>query len=632
MLRGVLPALYATMIITLTIFSFSFHDSLPLWLSVYVPLLMLSFMFMRMTYWYKSYRRGPEPKLRVIRNDLASVSWVTPIMTLSYSMLAVLPPSNVDQFQLTVAIMVVWSVSLIASFSLSTLPVSSVMIVLCATIPISINFEIYNDASVAPMTTVFITLSLLVTYTNNVTYRTFVETIVSQWRLTRKNVSIKKEREVARLIAFTDILTGLPNRRSFHDALEDKIRLYAAKKVMPFAVAIIDLDGFKPVNDVHGHATGDAVLVEVGKRLKETLGNGGFVARLGGDEFAIIADNITTESEAIFLGDKLCESLRPGYAIESVNAHLSGSCGFCLIRNKKAKPSCILERADLALYKSKSENRGGTVVFSKEMADKVLQHSKIEQALRVAINQNAIDVHFQPIVDLESKKIIGMEALARWDHPQLGSVSPARFIPIAEQSGLISELTENLFRKAIVAAKTWPGDIFLSFNLSAAHLTRLSVGMNILSIMLRQEFSPHRLEIEVTETAIMRDLERAHSTISNLKLAGIKISLDDFGTGYSSMSQVKDLPFDKIKIDKSFIDGVCNSKRTRKLILSIVDMCKNLDISCLAEGIENEEQRQVLVEMGCAMGQGYLFGKSMTDVETIRLFGNRAEPLQKMSA
>ncbi len=350
------------------------------------------------------------------------------------------------------------------------------------------------------------------------------------------------------------------------------------------------------------------------------IGGNGTVARLGGDEFAVIIHDVQTTNKAIYHGKLLCDSLLPEFSVGSVSAHLSGSCGFYIVNKTDINPSSMLERADLALYKAKSGARGSTEIFSGEMAALVLQHSQTEQALRKAINEDSIEVHFQPIVDLTSQKIIGMEALARWHHPELGSVPPARFIPIAEQTGLIAELTENLFKRALLTAKSWPNNIYLSFNLSADHLTRPTVGMNLLAMMLHHKFPPNRLEIEVTETAIMKDMSSARDMLTNLKQAGIKIALDDFGAGYSSIGQVRDLPFDKIKIDKSFMDGMCESKRTRNLVLSVIDMCRNLHIDCIAEGIEYEEQRQMLVDLGCRMGQGYLFARPMSADDSTKIF------------
>ena len=632
MLQRVMPTLYLTMIATLSIFLTAFDNSAPEWFNIYVSAPVLIFMIARGLYWYNSYLKGPELNTRRVQRDLRSVSIIAPLLALCYSSITIasLPTYNPDES--TIIVVVVWCVALVTSFSISTLPITSIMVVLFATLPISLKFAILGNVGLAPLMAVFITLSLLVIYTNNVTYRTFVQTIVGQWKLEKKNAIISKEREFATRIAYTDTLTGLPNRRSFYDKLDAKIQQFELGNSKPFTVAIIDLDGFKPINDVHGHSVGDSVLIEVGERLKNAMCDCGTVARLGGDEFSILANDIDCEEDVILLGNHLVDALRPVFIVQQVNAHLSGSCGFCIVDQKGARSSSVLERADLALYKAKSENRGGTEIFSSEMEETVRRSSKIEQALRIAIADNSIEMHFQPIVDLKTTDIIGMEALARWEHPELGSISPDWFIPVAEHSGLIAELTENLFRKAIRTAREWPEDCFLSFNLSADHLTRPSVGMNILSILLQENLSPSRLEIEVTETAIMRDLQKARATIENLRNAHIKISLDDFGTGYSSINQIKELPFDKIKIDKSFIDGICESQRTRSLVLSVIGMCKNLGICCLAEGIESDEQRKILKDMGCNMGQGYLFGRPMSGKDSIELFNNLTQDEQRLRA
>ncbi len=632
MLQRVLPALYAALIVTLIIFTVTFRDTLPVWIDVYVPVIFLLFMLPRMTYWFISFRKGREPNLQKIQRDLKSVTWLSPIMTLCYSATAFLPTALEVSPHLNTAILIFWCVALISSYVLNTLPATSILVVLSATVPISISFVIRGNTDLAPLVMAFIALSLLAIYVNRVTYQTFMETIISRWKLTQKNRLVDKEREIATHIAYTDPLTGMPNRRSFNESLEEKIRQVNHGKISIFGVAIIDLDGFKPINDVHGHATGDAVLIEVGNRLKAAIGNNGLIARLGGDEFAVLAPNVKSASSAIALGNLLVESLRPVYEIGKVSAHLSGSCGFCLTAGKNTNASSLLEHADLALYKAKSEKRGRTEVFSSDMEKAAMQHSQIEQALREAISEDSIDVHFQPIVDLESQKIIGMETLARWNHPLLGAISPAQFIPIAEHSGYISELTENLFRKAVDTASCWPDTVFLSFNLSAGNLSRSSTVLNILNIMMQKHFAPTRLELEVTETAIMLNLQKARSTIDSLKLSGIRVSLDDFGAGYSSMGQIRDLPFDKIKIDKSFIDGICDSHRTRNLTLSIIGMCENLDMSCVAEGIETQEQREALVEMGCRAGQGYLFGRPMSGKDSIELFNKPTQDEKRLRA
>lgn len=632
MLQRVLPALYAALIVTLITFTVTFRETLSIWIDVYLPAAFLLFMIPRMNYWFISFKKGREPSLKKIQRDLKTVACLSPIMTFSYSAISFLPVVYEKSHYIDVAVLIVWCAALITSFVLSTLPTASLLVVLSTTIPISISFVIQGNNILGPLVTAILALSLLIIFINRVAYQTFMETIVSRWKLTQKNRIVDKEREIATHIAYTDPLTGLPNRRSFNESLDEKLRRVNLGKTSVFGVAIIDLDGFKPINDVHGHAMGDAVLIEVGKRLKAAIGDNGLVARLGGDEFAVLAPKVKSTNSAISFGNSLVDSLRPVYEIGQVSAHLSASCGFCLTAGKNTNASSLLEHADLALYKAKSEARGQTEVFSGVMEKDAMQHSQIKQALREAILEDTIQVHFQPIVDLKSQKIIGMEALARWNHPILGVISPDQFIPIAEHSGYISELTDKLFRKAVDIATCWPDTIFLSFNLSAGNLSRSSTALNILNIMLKKRFAPARLELEVTETAIMLNLNEARSTIENLKLSGIKVSLDDFGTGYSSMGQIRDLPFDKIKIDKSFTSGICDSQRTRNLTLSIVGMCENLDMSCIAEGIETPEQCEALVKMGCRAGQGYLFGRPMSGIDSIELFNNQTQDDKRLHA
>ncbi len=617
LLVQILPLLYVVFSICLGVFSSIFWNELSTIFSIYIPAVLFCFFFIRLLYWVRYLFSDDYIPLSIIQKDIKSVIIIGPLLSLGYTGFIVSYLEYAQTNAMMMVVIVIWTLALISSFCLNSLPLVSMTAIAGVSIPVSLAFIQLGDPVMIRLSAILVIISMLVFNVNRTIYRTFLGNVIARWKLVRKNEIAERAREAATRIAFSDQLTGLPNRRSFNIELEQRITALAGKRIRPFGVAILDLDGFKPVNDIHGHAVGDAVLVKVGKRLAEALGESGFMARLGGDEFAIIADEIDLPDDAFNLGEKLCDSLRGAFTIESVVAHISSSCGFYLVTEGSANPGCVIERADLALYKAKSDNRGGTVIFSTEMAEFALHRSKTEQALRKAILDNTIEMYFQPIVDLADGSIAGMEALARWQDSELGFVSPARFIPIAEQSGLIAELTENLFQKAIAAAKLWPDHVYLSFNLSADHLTRPSVGLKILSTMLSNRFDPGRLEIEVTETAIMRDVQRARTTITNLKQAGVSIALDDFGAGYSSMGQIRDLPFNKIKIDKSFIDGVCTSNRTRNLISSIIYMCARLSINCVAEGIENQEQHALLLELGCKLGQGYLFARPMSDQDTL---------------
>jgi predicted signal transduction protein with EAL and GGDEF domain len=269
----------------------------------------------------------------------------------------------------------------------------------------------------------------------------------------------------------------------------------------------------------------------------------------------------------------------------------------------------LIDRADMALYRVKAKERSGIAVFDMNDESIALERAMIEQALRKAVVEAALDLHFQPIINLATGQINGFEALARWHDTRLGHISPAVFIPIAEQIGIIEQLTDSLLRKAATVAAGWPSRLTLSFNLSADELSRPSAGLKIVSIISECGLPPKRFEAEVTETAIMKNLENARRTIEALKAAGASVALDDFGTGYSSLSQIRDLPLDKIKIDKSFVDRICADPRIASLVRSIVDMCERLELRCVAEGIERQDQLDELKLCGCYAGQGYLFSR-----------------------
>ena len=411
-------------------------------------------------------------------------------------------------------------------------------------------------------------------------------------------------------MAYTDELTGLPNRRRF----EQRLQALAARRRetgKPFGVALIDLDGFKPINDVYGHAAGDEILRQVALRLHGGADSFGTVARFGGDEFAILAPELASEDEAGQLATVLSEIVSAPYDLEGRRVRLSGSFGLALYPDCGSDGGQLLERAETALYRAKKQGRGHIAVFTKAIEDSLNQEAQVEQALRQAIADNVIQPFFQPIVDLKDGRVLGFEALARWHDRELGQVSPGKFIPIAEERGMIGELTDRLLYRAAREATSWPGDTFLSFNLSTAQLADPGTGLKVLSILSRAGLDPRRLEIEVTETAVMSDPDMAREIISGLRAAGVRVALDDFGTGHSSLGYLRQLTLDKVKIDRCFIMGVGHERESEHIVRAILEMCTGLHLKVVAEGIEESQQADVLRRFGCAAGQGYLFGRPM---------------------
>lgn len=417
----------------------------------------------------------------------------------------------------------------------------------------------------------------------------------------------------ARNLARHDPLTGLPNRRFFAEKLDEC--LHNASETQRVAILMLDLDGFKLVNDTHGHAVGDRALREFSDRVSVILRSDEVLARIGGDEFAIIMPKIDSLDEPTNLARRIAATVAEPFMIDNAAAEFGVGVGIAIAPNDGTNPDELLKRADRALYRAKSAGRSSVRFFEPEMDAHVERRIKIERELRKAIASNSVVSHYQPLVSLDGNSIIGFEALARWDSDELGSVSPGVFIPIAEETGLINVLGDQLLRRACLDANTWPANFVLAFNISAVQLRDPTLGLRILSILGQTRLNPHRLEIEITETALVDNEGAAQTVIDDLRLAGVRIALDDFGTGYATLTQLLSFHLDKIKIDRSFVSRLGEGKDGLVIVRAILGLAKGFGLTTTAEGIEDAKQLARLKEIGCAEGQGYLFGKAVPAAE-----------------
>ncbi|XUY27274.1 putative bifunctional diguanylate cyclase/phosphodiesterase [Agrobacterium sp. rho-8.1] len=418
-------------------------------------------------------------------------------------------------------------------------------------------------------------------------------------------------------MAYSDPLTGLGNRYR----LRDRVRMLAAERSSdpaPFTIGVANIDGFKPINDLFGVAAGDEILCQVAHRLKACVPDGAIVTRHEGDEFAFVLPLVFERVGAERVGQMIKDVLSAPYDLGDRNVRLSSSFGFAVYPFAGEDFEDLLKSAETALYRSKRRGRGQITVYSREIAQEMKRATQLEQALRNAIITDSVDVHFQPIVRLSDGIAVGFEALARWNDPDLGFVSPATFVPLAEERGFIDALSETLLRKAAEAALSWPRELFLSFNLSSAQLMDPGTAENILAILRRVGLDPRRLELEITETAVMTSAETAQRIISDLKQEGVRISLDDFGTGQSSLGRLRDFSFDKVKIDRAFVSRISTDRPSEHIIKAIVAMCDGLDLEVVAEGIEDRSEAEKLRSLGCAMGQGYFYGRPVDAAATHR--------------
>ena len=441
-------------------------------------------------------------------------------------------------------------------------------------------------------------------------YRNFSSLVSSKRELLLSHAVTQKLSDENFRLANIDSLTDLPNRRSFFSSL-DALAEQVTGESANFHMGLIDLDGFKQVNDIYGHSGGDLVLKEVGARLMALADPAIFFARLGGDEFGIIVQQRLSETELDRLGQTICERLSRPYVVGENTAELSGTIGWAALAPGRVSMAEIFERADAALYVGKESRRGTAVVFSTEHEHRAWRASLVTRELKAADLDAELHLEFQPIYDVARRCVVGFEALGRWRSPKLGQVGPEEFIRIAERTDLIRVVTEVLLRKALAEAANWPPHIYLSFNLSALDISSVPRARRLLEIVQESPTDTERVHFEITETAVTRDFRQAYASLSLIKQIGCHVSLDDFGTGYSSLSYVHRLPFDTIKIDRSFVAEVDTDVASGKIIKSVIDLCRNLGLACVVEGVETESQREILASLGGCVMQGYLFGKPM---------------------
>jgi len=418
-------------------------------------------------------------------------------------------------------------------------------------------------------------------------------------------------------LARFDSITGLPNRVSFTDRI-DACLAELARKNEPFALHCIDLDGFKEINDTFGHAIGDAFLHEMGNRIGALLGPDDFVARLGGDEFAIIQLRVNSDYEATDLARSIIEAARQTFSIAGNTMHAGASVGIALAPRDGDARDRLMVNGDLALYQAKSRGRGTYCFFDVSMDEVARERRKIEAGLHSALRNNEFQLWFQPIMNVESGSITNCEALLRWDSPTLGAVSPATFVPIAEECGLIIKIGEWVIVEACRQAALWPSDIKVAVNLSAVQFQSPGLLPAIMRALETSAVEAKRLEVEITETVLLSNVERASAIIDTLERLGVGIALDDFGTGYSSLAYIRQINFDKIKIDASFVREMLTDRSCAAIIRAVTGLARELDIRITAEGVETEEQMRILREQGCTELQGYLISEPLPAGEFAR--------------
>ena len=426
----------------------------------------------------------------------------------------------------------------------------------------------------------------------------------------------------ASALARHDPLTGIANRRLFSERLTECVAS-AEQRHGVFAVLVIDLNRFKAINDIHGHAIGDELLIAVARRLQALVRRDDTVARLGGDEFGLAICDAGKET-ALRLCNRIVASLEEPFTLGAIHAEIGASVGIALYPDDAPSASGLLHRADLAMYRAKASGTSAFAFFDPGLDEAMRDRELLQRDLRLAVDTDAIIPYYQPLVDLANNKIVGFEVLARWHHPTRGTLSPEVFIPIAEDARIIGKLFVGLLRRALKDAVQWDPHLMLSVNVAPDQFRDHDLAGTILGVLAEANFPPSRLEVELTENALLVDLEGARHTIGKLKDAGIRIAIDDFGKGYSSLYYLRELPFDVVKIDQSFVLTRQTNPESAKIVSAVIGLSEALGLATVAEGIEQSADAEWLRAQGCNTGQGFLYSEPVPASEVPSLLPVRA--------
>lgn len=596
-----LPMMYFILLVNTLVLAGTHYSAAPAWLAVYCPLVMTVFGVIRAVEWLRTRTRTASPAQML--TALKRTNRLAPLVAAGFSAwsLALFPYGD-SYGQAHVAFFMAITVIACIFCMMHLLPAA-----LATTVVVNTAFVVFfastnNITFIATaIDVVLVSIAMLVIL--KAQYGDFT-------RLVNMQASTERLSNENRRLANMDSLTGLANRRQFFsllDILLEEARVQDAR----LAVALIDLDGFKPVNDLYGHSIGDKLLYQVGQRLTGLLNDGVHLARLGGDEFALIMTDAKSDEQLRAFGELICARMREPFLLVDIPIQISASMGIATFPDLAVSETEVYEYADYALYQSK-RNRPGTVcMFSGVHRQQLSQQGLTEQALRRANLNEEFHVVFQPIVDIHSQRTVAFEALARWRSPELGNVPPGDFIPIAERIGMVNRLTVPLLSKALEAASSWPAGIRLSFNLSAHDCGSEEAAQVIVQAIKDSAFDPSCLDLEITETAVIQDLAQTQRAIGLFRSLGCGISLDDFGTGYSSLSQIHALSLTKLKVDRTFVTDIHLNPASFKIVKSLVALCQDMQLECIVEGVETAAELGALRSLGCMSAQGYLFSRPM---------------------
>lgn len=600
-----IPALYLMLVIAVIALGSTFLQQAPDVLTIGVPTVFVLLGAIRLLIWHHGQKGMLHPEK--VQRKLLQVELLTSLLFASLGLWvwALLPYAS-DQERLYLSFFTAFTGASSTICGISRPRLVGMCIFLTLSVFCILFFD--PDEQFYYFATAQIAVTYLVFFLASQSYkRRLAQSVVLLNRLNAENRRASELADTNQSMALTDMLTGLPNRRKFFQDVDAAYNPKTDKRTP--VVGLIDLDGFKPINDVFGHTAGDAVLIETAKRLRRVLGEDASVARLGGDEFAYILPKSVSQKDVKRIAQRIVNAMSEPVRLPNKDtSRVSASVGYSSRAFPVKSARDLMEQADFALFRAKEHKIGRAVEFSAVHAESQMREAVIHQAMKKADLDAELRLVFQPIVNSTDGEVTRCEALARWDSPELGSVPPLEFVSIAEKMGMTQQLTRVVVRKALAHLRDWPELASMSVNLSAQDIISRETSDALVAIILTEpEEVRRRLVLEVTESSLLNDMEEARHNLMKFRFLGLKIALDDFGTGYSSLRYLQDLEFDIVKIDRSFGAAIDSTARGLGLVATIQHLCRSLNIECIIEGIETRQQLEVARSAGCRFVQGYLY-------------------------
>lgn len=605
-LRRQVPLMYAMLLANMVILAATHFSSAPKFLTVLIPCVMIALCATRVLRWMGSDSASITPERA--NRDIRAMVILGPLIAIGFAgwALSLYPYGGPPQQAHIAFFMAITTIG--CMFCLLNVRKAAVAVSACVLIPFTGFFVLTGQPVFIAIAFNMVVVTTVLTTILLDNYRDFAGLVASRQEMARRQEHTQQLLDENHRLAWLDSLTGVPNRRSFQKALARAVE-DAKANGRSIAIARLNLDRFKAVNEVFGQVMGDRVLIEVAQRVDVNRPFSSFLARLDSDNFALILTENSSGPSLEKLGQRLCEAIARPIKLPVGTTHVTASIGFAA-SGPEDTPETLFDHADYAGLLAKRDARSGTMVFSAIDAHDLRLIRRMEHLLHTADLDEEIYILLQPQFDIAIGETTGFEVLARWRSPILGEVSPAEFIPMAERMGQIGKITQIVLRKALAVSEKLPRRMGLSVNLSANDIGS-PAAIDAIIAQVEAAPRPSRIDFEITETAIMRDLDQAKEALSRLLSLGARIALDDFGTGHSSLTHVQRLPLHRIKIDRSFVAEVTSDPTSRAIVKTMVDLCRNLGMSCVFEGIETEAQLEALAGLGGTIMQGYLFGRPM---------------------